>query len=918
VSAEARSVVVRLTAETAQYISAMQAAGKLGSDAMEKVDSSTKKSDASMQKTSKAAKAAGLAIGGALVYAGKAAVDWESQWAGVEKTVDGTATQMAALEDQLRGMARTMPESHQEIAAVAEAAGQLGVAREDVSSFTRTMLELGETTNLTSDQAATDIAQIQNVMGTAAADIDNFGAALVALGNNGASTEAQILGMAQRIAGAGAQIGLTESDILGIANAAASMGVEVEAGGSAISRVFTSIAKATKTGGDKLDVFAQTAGMSSQAFVKAFEDDPARAFATFVEGLDRVNKSGGDVFSTLDALGLSDVRVSQALLSMASAGDYLTDSLNMGKEAWSENSALAEEFAKRMGTDAAKIQVAWNNVRDAAIDFGGTLLPVISDIASGVSTVTHAIGSLPDPMQSVITKAGALTLVVGGAGWFGVKAIGAVRTMRTELAALGLTADTTRGKLANISAGTGAAVLGLAALDGALTSFDLGNRKRAAENATADSVDELVTALSDSRLGKYADDLHIDLQRLAQDLVDSGTQGTYASEVFDKLGDRMSVFEYGRSGNWADKLFGTGTPKSVVALQDLNEIIENNSDLLDSNADAAGDAAAANDTQAKVADNAAAAAARQAEATKRAAAALKAQRAAARQTAKSFVGLGDSLDDGKVSLDQWISDLQKQADALRNVRINAQKAADNGIRKGLIKALEEAGPAGAMRLQQLANATEDQARRANRAWDSQQREVGKYVDAIGGVPKNVTTEVKANTGPAMSGINAVEHRLDELNGKRALATIEIRTVRTGNDSAGGPREMRFATGGPIFGEGGPRDDRVAIMASNGEHMWTAREVANAGGHGAVAAIRARYAYADGGAIGTRYPRATMLPPASDGGRSELLSLRRELKAIRAELVESNQHARRAPDLYADATASALDYSGGKRAGLPWR
>ena len=44
----------------------------------------------------------------------------------------------------------------------AEAAGQLGVKTGDVVGFTETMIKLGETTNLTADEASTAIAQIAN------------------------------------------------------------------------------------------------------------------------------------------------------------------------------------------------------------------------------------------------------------------------------------------------------------------------------------------------------------------------------------------------------------------------------------------------------------------------------------------------------------------------------------------------------------------------------------------------------------------------------------------------------------------------------------------------------------------------------------------------------------------------------------
>src|SRR5690606_8596756 len=79
----------------------------------------------------------GTAIVGALALTGKAAMDWQSQWTGVTKTVDGTPAQLAEVEGGLRNLAKTLPSTHAEIAGVAEAAGQLGVARDDITGFTK-------------------------------------------------------------------------------------------------------------------------------------------------------------------------------------------------------------------------------------------------------------------------------------------------------------------------------------------------------------------------------------------------------------------------------------------------------------------------------------------------------------------------------------------------------------------------------------------------------------------------------------------------------------------------------------------------------------------------------------------------------------------------------------------------------------
>lgn len=449
-----RSVVYRIQADVKGAQANIAALGasmhKLGDD----MTGATKQGIALRQGLDTLGGAAGkvgLVAAAGLGASIKAAVDWESAWAGVTKTVDGSASQMAELEAGLRSLARELPASHAEIAAVAEAAGQLGVARPAILDFTKTMIDLGETTNLSADQAATSIAQIQNVMGTAPRDVDNFASALVALGNAGASTESQILDMTQRIAGAGAQIGLAETDILAIANAAASMGIEAEAGGSAISSAFTKIAVATKRGGDDLETFAKTAGMTGEEFVKAFETDPARAFAAFTKGLDGVKRSGGDVFSLLKDLGLSDIRVSQALLGMAASGDMLTESLDLGSQAWEENNALTQEAEKRYDTMSAQGQKALNSIADSAIDFGEVALPVLATTAEHVADVAQWFGDLPQPVQTAGTAVAAFTAVAGGGLWVFSKTVQGIASTREALGQLSVSAAGTRSKLGAVT-----------------------------------------------------------------------------------------------------------------------------------------------------------------------------------------------------------------------------------------------------------------------------------------------------------------------------------------------------------------------------------------------------------------------------------------------------------------------------------
>src|SRR5690606_33555925 len=176
-------------------------------------------------KVGKAVTAGGLAIAGGLGLASKSAIDFESALAGVRKTVDASEAEFAALERGIRDMSKELPASAIEIARVAEAAGQLGIETPHILKFTRVMIDLGEATNMTAETAATSLARFANIVQMPMENIDRLGSTVVALGNNLATTEAEIVEMGLRLAGAGHQIGLTEAQILSLAGALSSVGI---------------------------------------------------------------------------------------------------------------------------------------------------------------------------------------------------------------------------------------------------------------------------------------------------------------------------------------------------------------------------------------------------------------------------------------------------------------------------------------------------------------------------------------------------------------------------------------------------------------------------------------------------------------------------------------------------------------------
>lgn len=423
----------------------------------EKVEKSGKKIENAGKKLS-AFSAASIS---ALTLSAKSAIDFEDAFAGVEKTVDGTKEQMEELKQGIRDMAKEIPSSTTEISAVAEAAGQLGIKTENILDFSKAMIDLGNSTNLTADEAASQLAKFANITQMSQKDFDKLGSTIVDLGNKYATTEADIVSMAMRLAGAGKQVGFSEAEILGLATALSSVGIEAEMGGSAISKAMVKMQNAVEQGGKKLDTvlkktgmtlrelelmsandsmgfkelsqsigmtstelkqlitagtnledFAKVSGMTTEQFKKAWKEDAAGALSEFIKGLGDAKNKGESAITMLSEMGLTEVRLRDSLLRAANAGTLFNDAINTGTQAWKNNTALTNEANKRYDTLKSKIKIAINKLKDMAITLGNKLMPSIEKVIEGLGKWIDKFSTLSDKQVNMIVKIGLIVAAI--------------------------------------------------------------------------------------------------------------------------------------------------------------------------------------------------------------------------------------------------------------------------------------------------------------------------------------------------------------------------------------------------------------------------------------------------------------------------------------------------------------------------
>nr|DAU38146.1 MAG TPA: minor tail protein [Caudoviricetes sp.] len=345
----------------------------------------------------------------------QASRDWESAFTGVRKTVDASEEELAALNDSLLEMSTRIPLTTTALAGIAEMAGQLGIKTADIASFTETVAAMAASTNLSAEDAATAMARIANITQTAAQDYGRMGSTIVSLGNHFATTESEIVRMTYRLSAAGTQAGMTLPEIMGLAAAMSSLGMYAESGGSALSKVIKQVQMAVETGSESLKDYAEVAGMTADAFAQLWSEDSATAMQRLIEGIADVERNSASITKTLDDLGVTELRTSDAMGRLANNHELLSDAIATANSAWAENTALMQEAETRYGTTESKLTMAANAAEQFKIAMGDQLNPVLEagagvfgDLAQGAADFVREHEGTAAVIVTIATALGTL------------------------------------------------------------------------------------------------------------------------------------------------------------------------------------------------------------------------------------------------------------------------------------------------------------------------------------------------------------------------------------------------------------------------------------------------------------------------------------------------------------------------------
>lgn len=382
-------------------------------------------------------------------WAKESARDVDAAFRDVRKTVQATPAQFEELRKAALDFSATHVTSPDQILEIEAMGGQLGVAADKLEKFAEVASNLDVATNLDSMEIATSMGQLSNILDDLNHDnLDQFGDALVRLGNNLPTQESDILEVTNRIASMGSIVGMSTPEVLAWSAAIASTGQKSESAGTAISKtmsqietavagaseafdlsedainaaiaeggealeqfaalagmsaeefidawsnnpqsVMDSLTKEVEGSTEKLEAFAKVAGTSAEDFAKLWKDKPSEALKLFVGGLRETKDSGGSVDKTLTDLGITSVRQKQALEGLVQTFGTLDGALTMSSDAWngvSDKWGQAGDAAREADQKAEGFSGALAKLRNIGMAAGAILGDAVAPILSDLANV---------------------------------------------------------------------------------------------------------------------------------------------------------------------------------------------------------------------------------------------------------------------------------------------------------------------------------------------------------------------------------------------------------------------------------------------------------------------------------------------------------------------------------------------------
>ena len=345
-----------------------------------------------------------------------AAASYEQAFAQVARTTQASEQQLGSLSDGLRNLATEIPASFQDLSGIASLGAQMGIASQDLESFTDTVARFSATTNVSTEQAAMAFGRLANMTGITEHEFQNLGSAVSELGTASVATESEILAVAQGIATTTTIAGYGADETVGLATALASLKIPPELARGGLLRVFNIITSAVAEGGEALDGFAAQLGITAAEAETLWRTDAPQFFDRLLQSLSGVKDDAVAMQRALADLGIKNTRDLEVIRRLANGYDVVGESMALASKSYEQGTYLMKESGPIFDTLISRLTMLKNAFMNFMAGAGEGFLPILKPVIELLTNLFEGLANAPTAFKVALAA-----LSLGAAAFLGLR-----------------------------------------------------------------------------------------------------------------------------------------------------------------------------------------------------------------------------------------------------------------------------------------------------------------------------------------------------------------------------------------------------------------------------------------------------------------------------------------------------------------
>lgn len=344
----------------------------------------------------------------------KQAMQMEDAMAEIKKVVEfKNPSGLKEMEKALERMSLSIPMTADGLAKITAAAGQAGIAEEDLLRFTETAAKMGVAFDISAEEAGEMMAKWRSGMNLTQDQAESLADATNALSNNNAALAKQVGEALKRYGALGKVAGLTEKQTAAMAATIIGAGAEAEVAATGMNAFMRSLTK----GGSMTDLQKAAFGNLGFDALQLQKDVQTDAPKTIFAVLDAIKTKLPKELQMQYLTAMFGEEGARAMGPMLANTEKLRENFDLVAKSEKFAGSMLNEFRSRSATTSNSLTLMQNSFTYVSRAIGKPMLGPLREFSESMVQAATVAGDWINKNQSLVTMAlkvaGALVMVKG-------------------------------------------------------------------------------------------------------------------------------------------------------------------------------------------------------------------------------------------------------------------------------------------------------------------------------------------------------------------------------------------------------------------------------------------------------------------------------------------------------------------------